>query len=283
MALVAALGQGNPDSGKPKITLTAVVSDKDHHVITGLNAEQFVLYEDDQPQQILSVNASVSACIGLLLDSSGSMRHKRDGVIQALSGMVRAGASNDRIFVVNFNNDAYLDQAFTSDPVLIEKAMSRMDPRGGTALYDAVIASTSYFSKGVQCEKRVLVAVTDGDDNSSQESLQHTIDILQYATSPLIYIIGMENESTTASHNIRDSRALETLTAATGGTLFFANGKKDLDKAALKIAAEIQNEYVITYVSAAQQGPKKYRKIKVGVRAPEQKDVVIRVKPGLYH
>jgi Ca-activated chloride channel homolog len=277
MALAAALGQGNPEPERPKITLAVAVTDKDHQAITGLKAEDFVLYEDDQPQQILSVTGStVSACIGLLLDSSGSMRHKRDAMVHALTSLVHSGNSNDRFFVVNFNNQAYLDQDFTSDPAKIEKAMTRMNPRGGTALYDAISGSADHLSKAAQCEKRVLVVTTDGDDNSSQELLEETLNGLQYATSPVIYVIGMPNEQM-PSHTPTDRRALELLTAATGGALFFADSNKDLDKAAMKVATEIQNQYVITYVPTAQQG---YRKIKLEVRTPEYKDVVIRVKPG---
>lgn len=249
VALAASLGQGNPEPEKPKITLAVSVTDKDHHAITGLKAEHFVLYEDDQPQQILFVNASTaSACIGLLLDRSGSMRHKRDGTAHALTGLVKSGNPDDRIFVVNFNNQSYLDQDFTTDPALIEKAMTRMEPRGGTALYDAIIASADHFSKAAQCEKKVLVVVTDGDDNSSQELLEEALNVLQYATSPVIYVIGMPNERE-PSRTPSDRRTLEILTAATGGAVFFADSNSDLDKAALKVATEIQNQYLITYVS----------------------------------
>src|SRR5579864_4617440 len=103
------------------MTLAVTASDRQHHPISGLKAEDFALFEENQAQQIISVsNSAVPACIGLVVDSSGSMRHKRPEVIHALMEMVGAGSAEDRIFVVNFNDYAFIDQEFTRERSLIQ-------------------------------------------------------------------------------------------------------------------------------------------------------------------
>src|ERR1700746_316619 len=98
------------------MTVALSVSDRQHRPVRTLKAEDLVVLENNQPQQITSFGTSdAPACIGLVVDSSGSMRHKRPAVVHALMEMVRAGNSEDRVFVVNFNDKAFLDEELTRD------------------------------------------------------------------------------------------------------------------------------------------------------------------------
>ena len=264
------------------MTVTVTASDRQHHPVSGLKAEDFVLFEDNQSQQITSVShAEGPACIGLLVDSSGSMRHKRPEAIHALMELVRAGNSGDRVFVVNFNDDAFIDQDFTSELNLIQDGLERAESRGGTALYDAVIASADHFSNSPQCAKRVLVVLTDGEDNSSKKSLQPAIDALREVSSPIVYAIGMPNDPT-PSHRPRDRRALEQLTGSTGGALFYTGNLRELDKVALKVADEIQNLYLVTYARSNLQLDGKYRRIRIELQSPGHKEVILHSREGYY-
>lgn len=267
----------------PRImTLAVAASDRQHRPVSGLKAEDFVVYEQNQPQQITSINSSdVPACIGLLVDSSGSMRHKRGVAIQALMGMVQALNSEDRVFVVNFNDSAYLDQDLTSERHSIQDALNRAEARGGTAMYDAVIAAADHLGKTRACNKRVLVVVTDGEDNSSRKSLQQAIDANREVSSPIIYGIGMPNEPS-PSHRSYDRHALELLTRSTGGDLFYAGNLKDLDKVALKVGEAIQNVYLLTYARANPVLDGKYHVVRVELQSPGHKDVVLHAREGYY-
>jgi Ca-activated chloride channel homolog len=207
-----------PASDAGKITLTVTVTGRDHHPVTGLKAEDFALFEDGQPRQIASLSSDVPACIGLVVDRSGSMRHKNEPVDAALLDFVRAGNPQDRFFVVNFNNQPYLDVNLTSNVQQIEDALRRGDAHGPTALYDAVIASAEHLAKARDCPKRVMVAVSDGEDNASGQTLSQTIAAVHNCGGVVLYTIGLMRDNPAQAR--RDQRALEALVSGTGGESF---------------------------------------------------------------
>src|SRR5262249_9425147 len=92
------------------------------------------------------------------------------------------------------NDEYYLDQDFTNDLNKMREALEKVDTRGGTALYDAVVASSDHLKKNAKLEKRVLFVVTDGEDNESQETLEQAIRRLQEENGPTVYAIGLLGE-----------------------------------------------------------------------------------------
>lgn len=207
-----------------KIIVT--VTDADQKVVTDLNAEDFRLYVDGQPQQISSVTISdASSCLGLVVDTSGSMRGIHGNVTKALLNLVSAVNAQGQTFVVNFNDDGYLDQDFTTDLNLVRRGLERGDPRGGTALYDAIFAAANHAAKAKQCQQRILVVLTDGQDNESRMSLEELIREVQMSDAPLIYAIVLPDEHSSA----RARRAMEAITKQIGGQAFFSgNLNKDV-------------------------------------------------------
>src|SRR5258708_37792403 len=117
------------------------------------------------------------------------MRTKPTAVTKAVVNLVQASNPNDEVFIVNFNDEPYLDQDFTNKVDLMREALDRVDSRGGTALYDAVIASADHLAKGARREKKVLLVVTDGADNDSRESLEQAVRTLLNDRVPTIYVI----------------------------------------------------------------------------------------------
>src|SRR5260370_16731366 len=105
--------------------------------------------------------------------------------------LVQASNPKDEVFIVNFNDEPYLDQDFTNNVSSMREALDRVDSRSGTALYDAVVASAEHLAKGAQREKKVLLVITDGDDNQTPQSLEHTIRAPQNDNWPTIYTIGI--------------------------------------------------------------------------------------------
>ena len=276
--LTTALAQS---ATQPAETITVTVTDKKHNLVNDLKAENFKVYDNDQPQQITRLgHGDIPACLGLLVDTSGSMRQQHSAVIAAILDLIKAGNPEDRIFVVNFNDQPYLDQDFTKDITRIEQGLRRDKPRGGTALYDALIASADHLAGAPACAKRILVLVSDGEDNSSRKNLQQTISALQESSNIVVYAIGLPHD-VMPNRVRRGPRALEEIVTPTGGAVFSAeNNLKDLDKAVLKLAEELRNQYNITYILADPPGSGTYHRVRVEVVVPEQKDVKVRVRAG---
>src|SRR3954471_3596092 len=163
-----------------EVQLYATVYDQHQRMVTNLNQNDFAVFENNQAQQITHFELrDVPVSLGILVDNSGSMRDKRPKVNQAALNLVRASNPEDEVFIVNFSDDAYLDQDFTSSIDLMKEALDHIDSRGGTAMYDAVIASANQLAKGAKREKKVLLVVTDGEDNASRDNLEEAVKRVQ--------------------------------------------------------------------------------------------------------
>jgi Ca-activated chloride channel homolog len=264
-----------------EVTLQATVVDTKRHLVTTLNAGNFEVYEDGQAQKITSFRREdIPVSIGIVVDNSGSMRTKRSAVTKAVVNLVQASNTNDEVFVVNFNDEPYLDQDFTNKIDLMREALDRVDSRGGTALYDAVIASADHLAKGAKRDKKVLLVITDGDDNESRESLEQAVRTVQSENGPTIYCIGIlsaEDRKRTAK------RALEALSAQTGGVAFFPKDLQEVDEISQEVARDIRNQYTITYKPSNPRANGGYRQVHVTAHAAGYKDqLVVRTRSGYY-
>ncbi len=132
--------------------------------------------------------------MGIVIDNSGSMREKRDKVNKAALNLVRSSNPQDEVFVVNFNDEYYLDQPSPTTSICCESALEKFEARGGTALYDAIVASADYMKKNARLQKKILFVVTDGEDNASRESLEEAVRRLQEENGPTVYAIGLLGE-----------------------------------------------------------------------------------------
>src|SRR6202050_3680665 len=125
-----------------EVALHATVVDDQRRLVTNLDRPAFTVFEDGVAQVTTSFHRDdVPVAMGIVIDNSGSMREKRDKVNQAVLNLIKASNPNDEIFVVNFSQDPYLDQDFTSNVDLLEQALHKLSSAGSTALYDAIIAS----------------------------------------------------------------------------------------------------------------------------------------------
>jgi VWFA-related protein len=264
-----------------EVTLQATVVDQKRHLVTTLSAANFEVFEDGQAQKITSFSRKdIPVSIGIVVDNSGSMRTKRSAVTKAVVNLVQASNSDDEVFIVNFNDEPYLDQDFTNKIDMMREALDRVDSRGGTALYDAVIASADHLAKGAKRDKKVLLVVTDGDDNESRESLEQAVRTVQIDNGPTIYCIGIlsaEDRKRTAK------RALEALSAQTGGVAFFPKDLQEVDEISQEVARDIRNQYTITYKPTNPRSNGGYRQIHVTAHAAGYKDqLVVRTRSGYY-
>src|SRR5437667_1391968 len=170
------------------------------------------------------------------------MREKREEVNKAAVNLVKASNPDDQVFVVNFNDEYYLDQEFTSDIKKLQVALEHVESRGGTALYDAIIASADYLMKS-PLQRKVIFVVTDGEDDASQESLEAAVHKLQQENGPTVYAIGL-----LGGEKLRHARrALEVLADRTGAIAFFPPTLNEVDEISRSVAHDIRNQYTITY------------------------------------
>jgi len=263
-----------------EVTLHATVLDRNHHTVTDLGERDFTVYENGEPQQIKDFRREdVPVSIGILVDNSGSMRTKRNAVTKAVVNLVQASNPNDEVFVVNFNDEPYLDQDFTDSVPKLRDALDRVDSRGGTALYDAVIASADHLAKAAKQQKKVLLVVTDGEDNESRMSLESAIRAVQNDNGPTIYTIGILGDE---GKQRRAKRSLEALSVQTGGVAFFPRNLDQVDEISRAVARDIRNQYSITYKPTNPQSNGGWREVKVVAHAPGYHDLEVRTRKGYY-
>src|SRR5271155_5742112 len=201
-----------------EVLLHATVVDDKQHIVTDLDKSNFAVFEDGKQQSIISFrHEDIPVAMGIVIDNSGSMREKRAKVNQAALNLVRSSNPQDEVFIVNFNDEYYNDQDFTNDLLKLKEALEKIDARGGTALYEAVVASAENF-KSAKLERRVLFVVTDGEDNASRDNLEQAVKHLQQENGPSVYAIGILGDE---EHPKRAKRALDIIAQRTGGVAFF--------------------------------------------------------------
>ncbi len=261
---------------------TTVVDDRQRFA-DGLKPENFRVFED-KVEQKLSVfkREDVPVSMGLVIDNSGSMRDKRPRVNEAALTLVQASNPQDEAFVVNFNDDFYLDldKDFTNSVPELKEALERIDSRGSTALRDAILGSLDHLKKASK-DKKVLLVVTDGEDNASRNSLEKMIREVQ-KTDTVIYTIGLlSQESKKEAKHAR--KALEQIAAASGGLAFFPENVDDVHNICEQVAHDIRNQYVLAYYPTNTNRDGTFRAIQVQVIPPRGRGkLVARTRNGYY-
>jgi len=265
------------------VVLHATVIDQRGRFVPDLKQEHFRVLEDRVEQKLaVFKREDIPVTMGLVIDNSGSMRDKRDRVNAAALTFVRTSNPEDESFVVNFNDDYYLDldKDFTSDLSELKEALERIDSRGSTALYDAIIGSLDHLQKGTR-DKKVLLVVTDGEDNASRKSLELTMQEAQQSDA-VVYAIGLlSQESKRAAKRAR--RALTALAQATGGLAFFPEGLQDVEAICTQIAHDIRNQYTLAYYPTNMRRDGSFRNVQVEVIPPRGKGKLsVRTRTGYY-
>ena len=260
--------------------LHATVVDDKQHIVTNLDRGAFTVFEDGKPQNIISFHhEDIPVSMGIIIDNSGSMREKRNKVNQAALNLVRSSNPKDEVFVVNFNDEYYLDQDFTNNLLKLKEALEKIDARGGTALYDALVASAEHLKRFARLDKKVLFLVTDGEDNASNETLEQAVKQLQEENGPSVYAIGILGDE---EHPKRAKRALEILAQRTGGIAFFPKTLDEVDEISKTVARDIRNQYTIGYKPTNPRGTGGFRTVRIEAKAKGHGKMTVRTKSGYY-
>jgi len=261
------------------VVLHATVVDKNGHLITTLPETAFQVFENGVAQQIkVFKREDVPVSMGLVIDNSGSMREKRAKVEAAALALVKESNPQDEVFIVNFNDEAFLDKDFTNDPKELQEGLARIDSRGGTAMRDAIRMSIDHLKEKAKKDKKVLVVVTDGNDNSSLISLENLVKSAQ-DSGVLIYSVGLLSEEEKREAK-RCRRALEELSAVTGGESYFPKELAEVDRVAHQVARDIRSQYTLAYTPLNASLDGSFRQIKVTASGPGRP--VVRTRSGYY-
>lgn len=276
-----------PQTARPTQLVTVTVTDPSGGYIPGLRREDFVLYEDGVRQEItyFNIGENEPVSLGLVVDTSGSMRDKIERARQALRRFVDSIKPGDEVFVAEFNVQPVLLQDFTDSRLLLTQAISLLRPAGGTALYDAILDGVRRIKRG-RHQKKALVVLSDGMDTASLSSLRQALEIAR-RSGVLIYTIGIGNPQgfPAAGSGVTiggpfgaillgggvddrvDSRTLQTISDETGAKHFLLNtrdvvgSQAVLETATQTISRELRLQYSLGYASSSRKDG--YRAIRV--------------------
>jgi len=282
------------DAGKPHsgskiqvdvnlVVLHTTVLDDRGKFVEGLTQDNFRVYED-KTEQRLSVfkREDIPVSMGLVIDNSGSMLDKRPRVNEAALTFVQNSNPQDESFVVNFNDDFYLDldKDFSSSVPELKEALERIDARGSTALYDAIIGSLGHLKKGKK-EKKVLLVVTDGEDNTSRSSLEKAVREIQ-KTDTVIYTIGVLGQE--SKRNAKNAKkALTQVALSSGGVAYFPENVADVHNICEQVAHDIRHQYTLAYYPSNAALDGSFRTVRVDVIPPRGKEkLAARTRNGYY-
>jgi VWFA-related protein len=266
-----------------EVVLNCTVLDG-NRLVPDLKKEDFSILEDGVKQTLISFqHTDLPVSIAIVVDNSGSMSRKRPSVNKSALDLIQASNPEDEAFVVNFSDEAFIDQEFTSDVNKLRDGLSHIESRGGTALYDAVVASADKLVADAKRPKQVLVIITDGEDNASSVDLEQTIRKVQSLSGPVIYSIGLLFGDEMSRAEVRHARrALEMLSTETGGIAYFPKSIENIDQIAAEVARDIRNQYTLGYHSTKPNTDPGFRHVQVTAEAKGMSKLTVRTRTGYY-
>ena len=262
--------RGQPIRTETEVTLVgASVTDPLGRLVTGLEQQDFRVFEDGVEQEIIRFSSQdVPVSIGVIFDMSGSMSDKIDKSRQAAVQFFRTANPQDEFFLVNFNDRAQLISPFTGSVDQLQDRLMYTGAHGLTALYDGVYLGLSQM-RGAHNTKKALLIISDGGDNHSRYSETEIRKFVREADVQ-IYAIGLFEPDGGPTVEEREGPALlNDLAMMTGGRTFIVQNVNELPDIATKISMELRNQYVLGYRPSARQHDGKWRKIKVKLHPPK--------------
>jgi VWFA-related protein len=262
------------------VTLPVTVVDRQGALVSGLRREHFTVYDNGEQQTIqFFTSEDLPATIGLVIDSSGSMRGRREEVTAATAAFAAISHPLGEFFTVNFNEAVWLglppDVPFTDDMTKLRAALSAAPALGMTALYDAVDSALEHLQHGRR-DRKALIVVSDGGDNASSHTLNAVLAHARRANAVIYSVTLFDRDN-------RDARpqVLKTLARETGGHAFTPRRAEDVTKSFAQIAREIRSGYTIGFVPADTSGAG-FRSLRVVVDAGDDRQLIVRTRAGYY-
>lgn len=271
------------------VQLPVSVLDRDGVPAIGLEEQHFEVYEDGVLQEIsLFRHEDVPVSVGLVIDNSGSMRDRREQVNSAALVFVRESNPDDETFIVNFDDEAYLERDFTGSIGNLVDTLSNIDTRGETALNDAIFLSLEHVETHGRLDKKALLVVSDGEDNASEYGFNRVMERVREA-EVTIYVIGLLELNDTRGGLFRRSpsskarRELQQIVESTGGQAYFPKSLDEVEELCRRVAHDLRNHYTLGYSPTNTAFDGSWREIEVRVKTPRGfPRIEVRTKPGYY-
>jgi Ca-activated chloride channel family protein len=266
-----AVPRGNIRVDTTLVLIPVTVTDPLNRFVTGLDRDNFRLYEDKEEQKLVqfsSEDAPIS--VGLVFDTSGSMGSKLEKSRQAATQFFRTANPEDDFFLVQFNDRADMVQEFTSRFEEIQNKLTFTQSKGKTALLDAVYLALNYMKKKAQNPRKALLIISDGGDNSSRYTESEIKNLVREADVQ-IYAIGIFEPVASrgrTAEELSGPSLLNEIAEQTGGRHFPVENINDLPDVAAKIGIELRNQYVLGYSPSNQNRDGKYRRVQVKLVQP---------------
>jgi VWFA-related protein len=263
------------------VILSATVLDHHNALVSGLDKDNFQVFEDHVPQPIKHFShEDIPVAVGLVIDNSGSMGPKRADVIDAALLFASSSNPRDQMFVVNFNEHVSYglpaDIPFTDRQDQLRRALVAIHTIGETALYDAIATALDHLKKG-RCDKKVLIVISDGGDNASKLSLAQVVEMAK-ASDAIIYTIGIFDER----DGDQNPGVLNRFAKETGGEAFLPESSNEIASICEKIARDIRNQYTLAYAPSILKQDGEYRVIDVKVSARGHGRLSVRTRTGYF-
>ena len=251
--------------------VNVTVTDPYNRLVTGLEPDNFRVFEDNAEQEVITFSSEdVPISIGVIFDLSGSMSNKIAKAREAAVQFFKTANPADEFFMVSFNEHAELTSAFTNSVEELQNRMVATNPKGRTALLDAIYLGLSQM-RGAHNAKRALLILSDGGDNHSRYNESDIKRLVKEADTQL-YAIGifdpLGNRGRTPEE-LNGPSLLTDVTDLTGGRVFSVERLEDLPDIATKIGMELCNQYVLGYHPSNKTHDARWRKIKIKLRAPK--------------
>jgi Ca-activated chloride channel homolog len=252
------------------VLIPVTVTDPFNRFVTGLDKENFKLFEDKKEQDILQFSSEdAPLSIGVVFDCSGSMGSKLEKSRQAVAQFLRTANPEDEFFLVQFNDTADLVQPFTQNLEEIQNRLAFTQSKGRTALLDGIYLSLHEMKKAKNPRKALLL-ISDGGDNSSRYTETDIKNLVKEADVQ-IYAIGIYEPVGARSRTPEELAGpglLTEIAEQTGGRQYAVENLAELADIAAKIGVELRNQYIIGYSPRNQERDGKYRRVEVKLNQP---------------
>ena len=251
--------------------VNVTVTDPYNRLVTGLETDNFRVYEDNIEQEVVTFSAEdVPISIGVIFDFSGSMSNKVGKAREAAIQFFKTANPQDEFFLVSFNERAELTSEFTNSVEDLQSRMMLTQPKGRTALLDAIYLGLSQM-RGAHNAKRALLILSDGGDNHSRYNESDIKRLVKEADTQLYAVgifdpLGYRNRT---PEELGGPSLLSEVTEMTGGRVFAVEKLDDLPDIASKIGMELRNQYVLGYRPSNKAHDARWRKLKIKLRAPK--------------
>ena len=260
---------GRPLRAQVDLVLVPVtVTDSMNRLVLGFDRDNFQIYQDKKLQTIQTISSEdAPVSIGVIFDSSGSMKSKVDRARQALTEFFKSANPRDEFFVIAFSDTPETLVDFTTSTDEVENKLLFMMPKGSTALLDAIYMGVNNM-RHARYTKKALVIISDGGDNHSRYSERDIRSMVKEADI-MIYAIGLFDRNFQTQEEQLGPELLNDITGLTGGRAFTVDNPNDLADVATKIGAELRNQYVIGYRPQNPPHDGKWHAIKVKLLPPK--------------